>query len=382
MPERVSSKVPRAFLSYSHDSTEHCERVLQLAQQLRQEGVESVIDRFVTSPPEGWPRWMQSEIERADYIIMVCTETYKTRFEGKEVLVRGLGVNWEGFLTTQMLYNDQALNKKCIPVLFEGAQETAIPWLLSGATRYHLPADYELLFRHLTGQPSVVPAAVGPLRTLPPLSLGDIASSGAPAGDALAGQEPGSDTKKVYEGLSSRALPPSFQSDLDQVRRWLSDLGVQWNSVQANPDAQARLLLALAEVLRDLLGLARQIEAARRILTEVQRHISDAQTLASKVNQIGNRCWAEGFELLDATGDIVESLRAFAMPTAQSRSAPSAASLTNEPLQTKLPSLGVQVTLDYRKLSITAEVHHYGNLENQRALSRCPDQRNWALPVQ
>src|SRR5215472_5661023 len=60
---------------HSHDSTEHMKRVLELANRLRQEGIECHLDRYVTMPPEGWPKWMERQIALADYVIVVCTET-------------------------------------------------------------------------------------------------------------------------------------------------------------------------------------------------------------------------------------------------------------------------------------------------------------------
>jgi hypothetical protein len=48
-PERV----PRVFISYSHDSPEHADRVLALADRLRAEGIDCHLDQYETSPPEG-----------------------------------------------------------------------------------------------------------------------------------------------------------------------------------------------------------------------------------------------------------------------------------------------------------------------------------------
>jgi hypothetical protein len=37
--------MPTVFISYSHDSTEHSDRVLALSDRLRAEGVDAMIDR-------------------------------------------------------------------------------------------------------------------------------------------------------------------------------------------------------------------------------------------------------------------------------------------------------------------------------------------------
>jgi hypothetical protein len=88
---------PRVFISYSHDSTEHKELVLRFAQRLRNDGVDAQIDQFVGGrPTEGWPRWMLDKLEWAEFVLLICTETYYRRFRGHEVPDRGRGVDWEG----------------------------------------------------------------------------------------------------------------------------------------------------------------------------------------------------------------------------------------------------------------------------------------------
>ena len=40
-PEQILPQCPRVFISYSHDSPEHCHQVLSLAQQLRRDGIDA-----------------------------------------------------------------------------------------------------------------------------------------------------------------------------------------------------------------------------------------------------------------------------------------------------------------------------------------------------
>ena len=72
----TEQRPPRAFISYSHDFEEHAARVLRLANDLRRDGIEAILDQYITSPPEGWPRWMDSHVRDDDFVVMVCTETY------------------------------------------------------------------------------------------------------------------------------------------------------------------------------------------------------------------------------------------------------------------------------------------------------------------
>ena len=71
---------PRVFLSYSHDSAEHAARVLALADALCDGGLDVILDRYVhPAPDEGWPLWMERNLDAADFVLMVCTETYLRR---------------------------------------------------------------------------------------------------------------------------------------------------------------------------------------------------------------------------------------------------------------------------------------------------------------
>jgi hypothetical protein len=43
---------PKVFISYSHDSEAHEDRVLDLANRLRKDGIDAQIDQYETSPAE------------------------------------------------------------------------------------------------------------------------------------------------------------------------------------------------------------------------------------------------------------------------------------------------------------------------------------------
>ena len=86
---------PRVFISYSHDTNAHRECVLSLSERLREDGIETRLDQYVTgTPAEKWPRWMLNQIDWAEFILLVCTETYYRRFRGHEEAGKGKGVDW------------------------------------------------------------------------------------------------------------------------------------------------------------------------------------------------------------------------------------------------------------------------------------------------
>ncbi|MCO5381334.1 MAG: hypothetical protein NHB15_03820 [Methanosarcina barkeri] len=57
--------------------------MFQLSERLCIEGVDCNIDQYERSPAEGWPRWMNKQIDFANYILVVGTEIYEKRFKGR-----------------------------------------------------------------------------------------------------------------------------------------------------------------------------------------------------------------------------------------------------------------------------------------------------------
>jgi hypothetical protein len=160
----------KVFISYSHDSPEHMDRVLALSNRLRQDGIDCHIDQYEQSPGEGWPQWCARQVERSKFVLVACTQTYLRRFKGEEELGKGLGGTWEGHIITQELYDAQGKNNKFIPILFSQDDAAHVPLILHGATRYEVggPGGRELLYRRLTGQPLVSMPPLGPVVAMPP----------------------------------------------------------------------------------------------------------------------------------------------------------------------------------------------------------------------
>lgn len=72
---QTAGEPPRTFVSYSHDSEEHEDHVLRLANRLRGDGIDARIDAYEPVPREGWPEWMLHQIRAAKYCLVVATET-------------------------------------------------------------------------------------------------------------------------------------------------------------------------------------------------------------------------------------------------------------------------------------------------------------------
>ncbi len=163
------------FISYSHDSSEHSARVLDLANALRSMGVDVELDQFEVRPIRGWPQWCEECLrpENTKFVLVICTLVYRDRVENKIKADEGRGVFWEGSIIYQYLYDDKG-NKRFIPVLLGDAPEDGIPLPLKGHARYSVKAfdlsdpEFEGLYRELTGQPAIIKQLLGERVILPP----------------------------------------------------------------------------------------------------------------------------------------------------------------------------------------------------------------------
>ena len=168
-PGMSSERPPKVFISYSHDSDEHMERVLSLADRLRADGVDAMIDQYVHDPEDGWQVWTESQMRDADLVLVVCTETYLKRAERREEPGTGHGAIWEISVGYVLLYNQGMKNKKLIPVVFDKADLVYIPLPLQSYTNYCIADDhgYLELYRRLTNQPFITMPELGKLESLP-----------------------------------------------------------------------------------------------------------------------------------------------------------------------------------------------------------------------
>lgn len=183
----------RVFISYSHDSPEHQQRVLDLSDRLRSDGIDAWIDQYTPWPEQGWPRWMEAQMRYARFVLMVCTETYLRRVTGQEEPGAGRGVCWEANLVYNDLYQAKISTSKYIPIVFSAADAQHIPPVLQGRTHFCLDSDegYWQLYRLLTDQPEVEAGKLGFRKQLPRLKpLGPTAQNPLPDGAAQERSKP------------------------------------------------------------------------------------------------------------------------------------------------------------------------------------------------
>ena len=128
----------RVFISYSHDSDAHKDRVFVLACELRARGIAAQIDLDMHpgGPHEGWPLWCERQVREADRVLVVCTATYRRRYEGTEPLGTGCGATSEALQIRQEIYDRSSLNEKFRAVLFDGSTRDDVPDQLRRCTHH------------------------------------------------------------------------------------------------------------------------------------------------------------------------------------------------------------------------------------------------------
>lgn len=159
----------RVFISYTHDSDEHAAKVRRLADTLRDFGLLTVLDQYESpGPSAGWPFWMEKELQAANYVLCVCSATYRRRLDGQEAPEKGKGVAWEGNLIRNELYDAKSDSRKIVPVLFDAEPDDSVPRVMRHFHRHRLPGGFLDLCRHLTGQTSPPPPVNPEIRVIQP----------------------------------------------------------------------------------------------------------------------------------------------------------------------------------------------------------------------
>lgn len=176
---------PKVFISYSRESQEHLDRVLALADRLETFGVEVLFDQYEPNPTEGWPKWMEACIRESQYIICVCTNSYKEKVDNQLPAGVGLGLQWEGSLIYSAIQSKRAPVNKFQVVQFGESQPDAIPLPLVAANRHLIEAfdlndaNFEALYRIITDQPKAIRPERGELVKLEPIQRTSIPRSGS-----------------------------------------------------------------------------------------------------------------------------------------------------------------------------------------------------------
>ena len=149
--------IPKAFISYSHDSQAHKKWVLDLATRLRSVGVDASLDQWDLGPGDDIARFMETHLVAADRVLMICTEPYVEKANSGKG-----GVGYEKMIVTAELMRNIDSNK-VIPVVRQKGTHL-VPAFISTKLYidFSLGDQFELAFDDLTRTLHCAPLFVKP----------------------------------------------------------------------------------------------------------------------------------------------------------------------------------------------------------------------------
>ncbi|WNG17106.1 toll/interleukin-1 receptor domain-containing protein [Cystobacter fuscus] len=153
---------PRVFISYSHDTPEHKSWVLTLANDLRDNGVDAIIDQLDLEPGQDLSLFMQAGILESAKVLLICSENYVKKAEAGKG-----GVGFERLVVTAEVVKNID-TRKFIPIIRNNKSSIEVPRFLGPRVyiNFNDDASYvakrEELLRAIHGAPALTKRPVGP----------------------------------------------------------------------------------------------------------------------------------------------------------------------------------------------------------------------------
>jgi len=151
--EQIEEIPPRVFISYSHDSDEHKNWIIQLATRLRSNGVDVILDAWNTKLGSDLASFMEQGLSKSQRVICVCSDNYLIKANGGKG-----GAGYEKQIMTAELIIDQNTSW-IIPLIINNSSDKKTPTFL-GSRKYIsfedlklYEAKYEELLRDILEEP-------------------------------------------------------------------------------------------------------------------------------------------------------------------------------------------------------------------------------------
>jgi hypothetical protein len=124
----INEDNPTVFISYSWDSQEHEDWIVNLATKLCHNGVNAILDKWDLGPlGKPLPHFMENSISKSQRVICVMTPNYKKKTEN----LAG-GVGYEYSIISAEIFTAGVNTSKFIPLFRSGTDSNAIPTVLNG----------------------------------------------------------------------------------------------------------------------------------------------------------------------------------------------------------------------------------------------------------
>lgn len=178
-----SRQVRTALISWSHHDPgftaarieDRATNAALFANALRLAGVDADIDLFHQHEGVDWTRWGPGRMQEVDFVLVLPSEGWSRAWAGHSSA--GAGATAEADVLHSLFQHDrQAFDRRVRLVTLPG-EPTVVPPGLDRVVRRRVASfdagGLEDLLRDLTGQPSIIPAPLGPGPVLPPLTPAD-----------------------------------------------------------------------------------------------------------------------------------------------------------------------------------------------------------------
>lgn len=231
---------PKVFVSYSWTSDEYADWVKSLAEKLRSNGVDVILDRWDLKPGQDKFVFMEQMVTNPDIkkVLVMCDKRYAERADRREG-----GVGTESTIISQEVYN-QVGQEKFIPVITERGPdaETYLPVFIKSRIYIDLSdpnlfeRGYEDLLRTLTGHP----ASEKPLLGKPPAYLFETNRPTSPTTFALRALE----SALMNDKRHSTGLARDY---MDRLFEAFTNLQIDDQSVKERDERDALMLKRLED---------------------------------------------------------------------------------------------------------------------------------------
>lgn len=154
----TDDKFVKTFISYSWDNEDHKQWVKDLAQKLRSDGIEAILDEWELALGDQLTHFMEKKIQECEYVLIICTPDYCKKSNDRQG-----GVGYEDHVMTASIYQKEN-NRKFIPILAKGSWRDAAPSWLIGKVYVNLSTsesykkEYSKLKATLLGERPAAPA--------------------------------------------------------------------------------------------------------------------------------------------------------------------------------------------------------------------------------
>jgi len=156
--------IPTVFISYSWDSQEHENWIINLASKLCDNGVNAILDKWdLGSLGKPLPHFMENSITKSQRVICVMTPNYKKKTEN----LAG-GVGYEYSIISADIFTNGINTSKFIPLFRSGTDTDAIPIVLNGRKYVDMRDDSNFedkflneLLRDIHGEPKFKKPTLG-----------------------------------------------------------------------------------------------------------------------------------------------------------------------------------------------------------------------------